>query len=80
MLLVKLKKKKKLKAVYLGEMKGDSWLMIGAPVLINKFYLELYHNVFSHYVYLLTVAYSPCSGYHQSIEYTKKTISDQQDF
>lgn len=54
--------------------------MIGAPVLINKFYLELYHNAFSHYVYLLTGAYSPCSGYHQSIEYTKKTISDQQDF
>lgn len=61
-------------------MKGDSWVMIVAPVLTNKFYLELFHNAFSHHVYLLTVAYSPGSGYHQSIEYIKKPISDRQSF
>lgn len=32
--------------------------MIVAPVLTNKFSLELFHNAFSCHVYLLTVLYS----------------------
>lgn len=54
--------------------------MIVALVLTNKFYLELFCNAFTCHVYLLTVAYSLCSGYYQSIEYIKKPISDQQSF
>lgn len=54
--------------------------MIVAPILTNKFYLELFQNAFSSHVYLLTDAYSHCSGYHQSTEYIKNPISDQQGF
>lgn len=54
--------------------------MIVAPILTNKFYIELFQNAFSSHVYLLTDAYSHCSGYHQSTEYIKNPISDQQGF
>lgn len=54
--------------------------MIVALGLTNIFYLELFCHAFACRVYVLTVAYSPCSGSHQSTEYIKKSISDQQSF